>query len=212
MQSDRYFDRPNASGCAMNPLFPPELRTASLVKRWSIVRTLQSDSVAEHSFFVSFYALQIARLIGWDGPLADLQFYASMHDIEECVTGDILGPVKRGIVDPERFEDFAVDAMRVHLPLIGRQIRTILESPRGPDIKAIVKVADKVDAVIYLTIEIEMGNARLGPLLNDATANLTAAWDALMVQTGMGTGPSMWDNALWPAIQTHHKFGGIGLV
>ena len=40
----------------MNRCFPPELRTASVIARWSIVWTLTRDTVSNHSYFVALYA------------------------------------------------------------------------------------------------------------------------------------------------------------
>lgn len=198
----------------MNNLFPPELRTASTVHRWSIVRTFQKDTTAEHSFYVAFYAVQIAKLIKWQGPLADLQFYASMHDIEETISGDILGPVKREIVDEGRFEEFMTTKMAEHLPGVGRQMMAIKESMHGSHIKAIVKVADKVDAVLFLISEIGMGNVRLERLLTDALKNLRAAWDYLYEINDyvMPDIDMLWTTEIWPAIQSHYKYGGVGLL
>lgn len=198
----------------MNNLFPPELRTAALVDRWSIVRTIGRDSVAHHSYFVSIYAVQIARLINWSGPLGDLTYYALMHDIEEVITGDLLGPVKRAIVDDIKFGQFIHDKMREHVPLVDIQMDAIVESARGHEIQAIVKVADKVDAVLFLLIETAMGNMRLLPLYRDALLNLETAWYALseIMDEDPERYRDTWDNELYPALQAHHKFGGIGLV
>lgn len=197
----------------MNSLFPPELRTASVVQRWNIVRTLNSDSVAEHSFYVTFYALQIARLIEWQGPLADLTFVALMHDIGdgECITGDLASPVKHEIVDETKFNNFVSEQMRMRMPLVETQLAVIMESEWGDSIERIVKVADKVDAVLFLIIEQRMGNAVLEPLYNDALKNLNETWANLSNELPLVGQQDWWNNDIWPAIQSHWKFGGVGV-
>jgi len=197
----------------VNPLFPPEIRTASLVRRWSIVRTLNPDPVSGHSFYVTFYARQIAQLIHWPGPMAELLLYALLHDIEETITGDILGPVKAEIVDEGRFDSFIEVKMSRHLPGIAHELQVIRNSLWGNSIQAIVKVADKVDAVLYLMTEVAMGNARLQPLLDDAMHNLDRAWmDMSSPVFSNVSARHLWNNDILPAIEAHKRYGGVGLV
>lgn len=203
----------------MNNLFPPELRTASVVQRWSIVRTHHRENIAEHQYYVTYYALQIARLIQWDGPLDDLMFVAMFHDIEETFTGDILGPVKREIVDEDRSAAFVSEQMKRRLPLIEEQLETIMIGDRGTQIERIVKVADKVDACIYLILEQVMGNQRLSGLYVDATQNLHRAVIDLAKEFDYNENG---DHELWaarlindeisPALAAHWHYGGIGLT
>jgi len=195
----------------MNNLFPPELRTASVVQRWSIVRKLQSDNVAEHSFFVTNYAVAIANLIKWEGPLDALMFAALLHDSEEFVTGDIVSPVKHGILDEDKFEAFIEDQMNARLPMMRARLQTILRDEKwGRDVQLIIKVADKVDAAIFLILEQRMGNSVLGGLINDALLNLKDAWYKLCIDMG-GVSYSLWGDHIYPAVQAHHKYGSIGI-
>ncbi len=194
----------------MNNLFPPELRTASVVKRWSIVRTFQPDSVAEHSYYVTFYAVQIARLIEWPGPMADLMYMSLMHDVEETFIGDIVSPVKHAVLDEGKYGNYITDQMKQRLPLVDTQLDVIAESQWGTNIEKIVKVADKIDAVLFLITEQRMGNAVLAPLYQDAVTNLSAAWQDLCIETG--SQHRLWDDEIWPAIQCQWKHGGNGIT
>lgn len=197
----------------MNSLFPPELRTASVVHRWSIVRTFNPDSVANHSFYVTFYALQIARLVDWSGPYADLTFAALMHDVEETFTSDIVSPVKRQIVDPGALSNFISEQMKERLPLMEAQLSAIYESGYGSSIEAIIRVADKVDAVIHLIIEQRMGNTVLAPLYADCLENLVLAWYDLGegLQRDEDLWKEVWNSDVYPALQAHWKHGGVGI-
>lgn len=197
----------------MNPLFPPELRTASVVQRWSIVRTINPDSVANHSFYVCFYALQIARLVDWPGPYADLTFAALMHDVEETFTSDIVSPVKRQIIDAGALSNFVSEQMKERLPLLEAQLSAIYVSEYGLSIERIIKVADKVDAVVHLIIEQRMGNTVLAPLYADCLENLVLAWHDLgeELQRDEGLWREVWNNDVYPALQAHWKHGGVGI-
>ena len=198
----------------MNNLFPPELRTASVVRRWSIVRTLKDDTVAEHSYYVTCYAVAIARLLEWQGPLADLMFMALMHDAEELVTGDLVSPVKSNIVDDSLYDRYVAEQMTERLPLIQTQLMRIAEAPYGYQAELIVKVADKVDAALFLMQECGMGNTKLEPLAIDATRNLRSAWFMLGTEMEIATKrvEELWSSEIWPAIQAHVKHGGVGVT
>jgi 5'-deoxynucleotidase len=208
----------------MNSLFPPELRTMSIVERWSIVRTLNNDNVANHSFYVSFYALQIARLVQWPGPYADLTFAAMMHDVEESLTGDVCSPVKKQIVDQAALANFVSEQMKTRLPLLEAQLSAIYDSMWGSSIDHIIRVADKADACIHLIIEQRMGNVALAPLYNDALENLVVAWHDLGLELlgensmygddpkpGWDKHRALWNDEIYPALQSHWKQGGIGI-
>lgn len=198
----------------MNNLFPPELRTASVVQRWSTVRTINPDSVANHSFYVVFYAIQVARLIEWPGPYADLSYMALMHDAcEETFTGDLVSPVKRAILDDSKYANYVSEQMRERLPLVEPQLDAICSSMWGSSIDRIIKVADKVDAVIFLTLEQRMGNTVLAPLHRDAMENLILAWEDLGAELEMEKDrrEALWNGEIYPALQAHWKFGGIGV-
>lgn len=200
----------------MNHLFPPELRTAAVVPRWTVVRTLNRDNIAIHSYFVTFYALQVARLIGWAGPVSDLMFVAMMHDMEETITGDQVSPVKREIIDENKAAKYISDQMKARLPLIELQLDDIMGGMWGTSIERIIKVADKVDACIFLITEQRMGNTVLEPLFNDAVKNLRQAWEDLGKEVYEGdeqlqNHEETWLREVWPAIQVHWKHGGVGV-
>lgn len=204
----------------MNLLFPPELRTSSIVHRWSIVRTIQTDNVANHSFYVTAYAVAIAQLLAWIGPLADLMFMALMHDArEETITGDIVSPVKERILDRDRRDDYINEKMIERMPMIEAQAQDIMTSDYWPDIESLIKVADRLDAVLFLVIEQRMGNVVLEPMYTKALAALREAWDNLsggsLTNSDWGVSKDdfnkLWDDQVWPAIQAHWRHGGIGV-
>lgn len=75
---------------------------ASYTKRWTIVNTSRTQSIAEHSFNVAGIAVRIAAAIEWNGRFhhsdqLDLMSWALMHDIVEIYTGDIPTPFKRAL-------------------------------------------------------------------------------------------------------------------
>lgn len=193
-----------------NP-FPPELRTASVVPRWSIVWTLNENNVAEHSYYVALYAYQIARLIGWSGDYGDLCFAALTDDLDETITGDIVSPVKNEIVDNDRARGYVVTLMNERMPAIMDELHEIEASQPGAlqELKRIIKAADRLDALLFLIGEKRMGNGVIEPRIPSARANLEAAWLELPADRDMLQ--QCWATMIVPAIREHETVGGNGV-
>lgn len=80
------------------------------VFRYSTSRVNRPETVAEHSFYVSFYSMLIARWAELRGTKVDkiaLYERAIIHDMEEAVTGDFPRPFKRS---SEQLEACLADA------------------------------------------------------------------------------------------------------
>lgn len=161
-------------------MFEREYRELSFVPRWSIIRTIRQQSVAEHSYYVTLYAGQVADLIEWKGNRTQLLDYALRHDIEEGYISDIPGPSKRKIVDTEKYihttemgnitlygEDY-----KNHSGMFNYTVDMI-------DIKAIVKVADLLDECFFLATEIQLGNKSLGRVMANSRQRLFDAFGKL---------------------------------
>ena len=119
----------------------------SIVKRWSIVHTIQVQSVAEHCFNVERIAIRIAR--DWFDntepvELFEISQYALHHDDFEAVSGDIASTVKR-YFDEEKAEI-------EHADIIPK-----LKQPHVY-VRNIVKLADRLEWFWFLTMEMALGN------------------------------------------------------
>jgi len=199
-------------------LFPPELRTASIVPRWSVVWTLNKDTVANHSYFVTFYARQIAKLIGWKGSYEDLMYYALVHDLDETVTGDIVSPVKAAIVDKQASDVYVDNHMSRTMPDVLANTARIMdpfnEDQSGKfdepsDIKLIVKAADRLDALLFLITEERLGNSIIMKRTPDAQSLLRQAW---MDLPGIDeAGKKFTYEVMLEEISHHRSGGGFGV-
>jgi HD superfamily phosphodiesterase len=69
-----------------------DIMLAQDVKRWTIVRTIRDQSLAEHTFNVTMIARAIARKLNIDD--CRIIKYALDHDLDEILTGDIPTPAK----------------------------------------------------------------------------------------------------------------------
>lgn len=195
-------------------LFPPELRTASIVPRWSVVWTLTRDTVANHSFYVTLYARTVGRLIDWRGSYAMLMFFALTHDLDETMTGDIVSPVKVEILDRERYDDYVERKMRDRMPGLMDELDrlyggTVAAEKEQNEAWSIIAVADRLDALLFLIGERRMGNGVIAPRIPDAERRLEAAWYELpAAKERLG---QLWATVMKPVIRAHGEEGGNGV-
>ncbi len=127
-----------------------DIRTLSHVPRWAIIRTEQQQSVAEHSYYVALYAAMIYDMI--DAPQCDAEevlWHALVHDIDELVTGDIPSPVKNGIEAPD-----------------AHVLAGIGPATTNKEVLKIVKLADILEAVMFIIDDQNLGNLQVEGLLN----------------------------------------------
>lgn len=117
------------------PLQPQDVMRSSHVKRWHMVDTLKSQSLAEHAFNVASYAAFLADRRGT--PKKEVLWAALYHDISEVMTGDLVPVLKRVI----KYDD----PIEAKLTYMGEPTAT-----KNEEIHEIVKLADMVDAVHFL--------------------------------------------------------------
>lgn len=192
--------------------FPPELRTMAIVPRWSIVFTTQKDTVANHSYFVAIYAHMIGRVIKWEGPKTFLMFAALMHDIEEVITGDLVSPIKSHILDEERMAEYVDAKIFERLSGLANEHADLQEACKVrhiEEVEAIVKAADRLDALLFLIMEERRGNTVISGLVRDAFTRLEGAWRDLPAEPNHLD--FTWNTMVLPAIEAHKSEGGRGL-
>lgn len=147
------------------------------VPRWGIVPTSRTQSVAEHSYFVSLYVMELLKLPCFDYWSHDRKFcavrYALVHDVAEARMSDIPGPVKRMIKDPAKYQKVEDDVTRG----MGFEDRYGHQYYTDADIIALVKVADLVDELLFLTMEKVGGNGHVSVLFKQVEERLGAAVD-----------------------------------
>jgi len=143
-------------------------RRLSYVQRWAIVPKIRNQSVAEHSYYVALYTKGMCDTMGLSSEeTTEALSYALVHDMAEAFTGDIPSPLKRRLSD----YDSAEKAIKHWM---------MDESPATSSLtKKLVKIADLLDAVVWLTEEEGMGNTRLTKLRREITKLLERAIDSL---------------------------------
>jgi hypothetical protein len=132
----------------------------SWVPRWCIVRTIQKQSVAEHSFRVAVAAARIARMyhVTQLVDLYEIQRLALLHDWSEALSADIPSPSK-GWFRTTEFEGHFADRMGEPLTRNPLHIR-------------MVKIADTYEAILFLYVEKSLGNKSVENIKNNLVNTL----------------------------------------
>lgn len=165
-------------------MFEREYREMSFVPRWGILRCIKRQTLAEHSYYVTLYAGQIADAIEWSGNRARLLDAALRHDVEEVYMSDIPGPSKRAMIhDRDKHEDYlhTENLRRFGMDYNKRNGTYYLNAidddayEQCQEIKAIIKVADLLDECFYLATEIQLGNQSLQKVLAHSAGRLQEA-------------------------------------
>lgn len=155
-------------------------RYMSHVPRWGIVPVSRFQSVAEHSYYVSLYVMELLNLPCFDHWDQSRKYcaikYALIHDVSEARMSDIPGPVKRMIKDPAKYEATERRVVRD----MGFVDRYGHDYYVDEDIKDLVKVADLIDETMFLVMELQGGNGHVKILLQQVKDRLGKALASAM--------------------------------
>jgi 5'-deoxynucleotidase YfbR-like HD superfamily hydrolase len=169
------------------------------------------DNVATHSYYVTVYSYMIAKIIKWEGPKDYLMLMAALHDNNESITGDITGPVKSSIMDEEKIDISILELTEQRMEGLIEELFDLEDSLHYQtvrDAQNIVKVADKLDALLFLIMNQRMGNTFVEPALEGGMRSLEAAWSKLPGNENLIR--MLWQTTMLPAIQAHRERGARG--
>ncbi|MCI7718404.1 MAG: 5'-deoxynucleotidase [[Pasteurella] aerogenes] len=139
-----------------------------LIQRWSLMRNIETENLAEHSLQVAFVAQALAIIKNkfYGGKLnADrIAVIAMYHDTSEIFTGDLPTPIK--YFNPQITQVYKQIESAAELHLISllpqelqQEFAPYLDSQQfSPEEQHIVKQADLICAYIKTKFELEHGN------------------------------------------------------
>ncbi len=136
------------------------------IKRWGLMKNLESENLCEHSLEVALIAHALAviknRRLGGSVNADHAMAVALFHDTTEILTGDLPTPIK--YYNPEIssvYKQIESVASNQLLCLLPDDLKPDFEDVyfcRDDEILAIVKAADKLSALIKCMNELSLGN------------------------------------------------------
>lgn len=145
------------------------VRNLQTVQRWNIFPTIRTQHVAEHSYYVVLYVIQLVDKFFPHLPAEEKYAIikaAVKHDAAEARMGDINGPTKREIRDEAKYK--ALEE-RVEQQLGFGDWHTSDLARR------LIKAADCLDEYFFLTTEVFLGNRMAEGTLSQVRIRLQEA-------------------------------------
>ncbi len=143
-----------------------DARRLSYVIRYSSIPIAVPENVAEHSFWVTFYSLLVHRVLrpGDQKTIGAITTKAVMHDMAECVTGDIVRTFKyssESLHDEiEKAEEKIIKDFPPPMEWVYNSI-DIMSEGEEKYVKAVVKAADFMSLHQYMMREVRRGNREI---------------------------------------------------
>ena len=137
------------------------------IQRWALMRNTAPENVQEHSHQVAVlaHALAVIRreVFGGDTDPGAVAAAALYHDASEILTGDMPTPIK--YYNPSirsAYKDVEAVANRRLADMLPPELRPAYEAllfEEDPEVRRLVKAADKLSAYIKCVEEVKAGNA-----------------------------------------------------
>ncbi len=140
------------------------------IERWSLMRNVMKENVAEHSYHVAILTHALCtianEIYGKSVPTESVVSMALFHDATEVFTGDIPTPVKHHNPDILRsFREIEHKAAERLIKMVPEPLRTVYQplitdkqSPSHEEWKRYIKAADLLDAFLKCVSEMSAGN------------------------------------------------------
>ena len=153
-------------GTILSGYFFPMIARMRYINRWGLMRNTQLENIQEHSHMVAVLAHALAvienRYFGGQIDPGAVAVAALYHDASEILTGDMPTPIKYdnpGIQNAyKQVESVAEQKLLSMLPEDLRADFDEAITIPDPEIRALVKAADKLSAYLKCVEEVKAGN------------------------------------------------------
>ena len=147
--------------------FYPMIARMRYINRWGLMRNTQTENIQEHSHMVAVLAHGLAVIqnekFGGQVDPGQVAVAALYHDASEILTGDMPTPIKYDNPDIQfAYKQVEAVAEAKLLSMLPEDFRPAYEEAItivDPEVKALVKAADKLDAYLKCVEEVKAGNA-----------------------------------------------------
>ena len=137
------------------------------INRWGLMRNTVQENIQEHSHMVAVlaHALAVIRrdVLGGEADPGLAAAAALYHDAPEILTGDLPTPIKYYNPDiRDAYKEVEQFSARKLLDMLPRELRPafapLLREDYDPELRRLVKAADKLSAYIKCVEELKAGN------------------------------------------------------
>ena len=147
--------------------FFPMIARMRYINRWGLMRNTQPENIQEHSHQVAVLAHALAviqnRYFGGQMDPGAVAVAALYHDASEILTGDMPTPIKYDNPDIQSaYKAVEATAEQKLLSMLPEDLRGEFEAAvtiPDPQVRALVKAADKLSAYLKCVEERKAGNA-----------------------------------------------------
>lgn len=147
--------------------FFPMIARMRYINRWGLMRNTQTENIQEHSHMVAVLAHALAVIenerFGGQVDPGQVAVAALYHDASEILTGDMPTPIKYdNPAIQSAYQQVEAVAEQKLLSMLPEELRPSYEDAitiPDPQVKALVKAADKLDAYLKCVEELKAGNA-----------------------------------------------------
>ena len=137
------------------------------ITRWGLMRNTQPENIQEHSHMVAVlaHALAVIRrdVFGGDADPGLAAAAALYHDAPEILTGDLPTPIKYDNPDIQSaYQQVEAVAVGKLLSMLPEELRPAYEEALtipDPEVRVLVKAADKLSAYLKCVEELKAGNS-----------------------------------------------------
>lgn len=147
----------------------PDFDQLNNMIRWNGISRMKDETVAQHSYMVSWFSRIIAEeIFESDAIKLKIVSYALFHDFDEMFTGDLLNPLKynefngveiRNCID--EYLQFKIKNKFSSKSKTDKMFRNLLLKDFPEYVSKVVKVADWISMYFYLKKEMNLGNTNV---------------------------------------------------
>ena len=152
------------------------IRNLNAITRYANRLKSSKETVAAHVYYVSIYSMTLAKLIDKEIKVDYSKLYslAMLHDIEECISGDIVRTLKIKMSEAfKQFSELSASTILDDLPEdIKKEYLDNWKTDDGSIESKIVKISDELSGIAYCIEQISLGNTYFNNILNGYLVNL----------------------------------------
>jgi 5'-deoxynucleotidase YfbR-like HD superfamily hydrolase len=157
-----------------------DIKRLSSVWRFNSIPVSTQETTAEHSYWVTLYSVLVHKEVSgrnFDRLLGTVMLKAAVHDVPECVTGDLVRTFKYATPELKKEVDRAEGILSQKLNPEIRALITVsellIEDPEiNGYVKDVVKVADFMSLFQFMRREALRGNLEIYPFYKRMVSDL----------------------------------------